>query len=112
MTAISQLKALTDIDGVDVSIGMLMFDVDEPSDVLDLVNRLTIRRRRGEEGEGKEGDDEPSRAYRRGEGGDSLTRKRSSSSFGGTDSVVSTGMRGCFPHHTWRALIDLNVIHE
>ncbi|KAL7517050.1 hypothetical protein ACHAWX_002005 [Stephanocyclus meneghinianus] len=39
LTAVSQLKALTDA-GVDVSVGKLMFDVDDPSDVRELASRL------------------------------------------------------------------------
>ena len=39
LTAVSQLKALTDA-GVDVSVGKLMFDVDDPSDVHELASRL------------------------------------------------------------------------
>ncbi|KAL7511143.1 hypothetical protein ACHAXN_008041 [Cyclotella atomus] len=40
LTAVSQLKALTDAC-VDISIGQLMFDIDEPEDVHLLVDRLT-----------------------------------------------------------------------
>lgn len=39
LTAVSQLKALTDT-GVDVTIGQLMFDIDEPDDVRQLATRL------------------------------------------------------------------------
>ncbi|KAL3795745.1 hypothetical protein HJC23_008232 [Cyclotella cryptica] len=39
LTAVSQLKALTDA-GVDISVGKLMFDVDDPSDVHELAARL------------------------------------------------------------------------
>jgi hypothetical protein len=106
----SQLKALTDMDDVGVSLGTLMYDVDEPSDVRDLVNRLTMRRKR-EEGNSDHAD-EPSRIEVGREGGDTLTRRSSSFCLGGYGSVVSTDMRGSFPHHTWRALIELNVIKE
>ena len=51
----SQLKALTD-RGVDVSVGSLMFDVDEPEDVRDLVARLTIGSRSRDEGGEEEGE--------------------------------------------------------
>ena len=40
LTAVSQLKALTDA-GIDVSIGRVMFDIDEPEDVHQLVKRLS-----------------------------------------------------------------------
>ncbi|KAL3773989.1 hypothetical protein HJC23_009719, partial [Cyclotella cryptica] len=39
LTAVSQLKALTDA-GVDIYVGKLMFDVDDPSDVHELAARL------------------------------------------------------------------------
>jgi hypothetical protein len=96
------------MDDVDVSIGTLMFDVDEPSDVRELVDRLTMRRKR----EGNNDNDEPSRRGDHGGGEDTLTRRSSSSYGGGIGSVVSAGMRGSFPHHTWRALIELNAIQE
>lgn len=40
LTAISQLKALTDA-GVNISIGKLMYDIDEPEDVHGLASRLS-----------------------------------------------------------------------
>ena len=40
LTAISQLKALSDA-GIDVSIGRLMYDIDEPEDVRSLAKRLS-----------------------------------------------------------------------
>lgn len=43
LTAMSQLKALTDA-GVDVSIGKLMFDVDDPHDVHQLAARLSKKK--------------------------------------------------------------------
>jgi glycosyltransferase A (GT-A) superfamily protein (DUF2064 family) len=46
LTAVSQLKALTDA-GVPVRIGRLMHDVDEPEDVQALVQRLNERPSRG-----------------------------------------------------------------
>ncbi|KAL3773436.1 hypothetical protein ACHAW5_006920 [Stephanodiscus triporus] len=96
LAALSQLKALTDCD-VNVSIGKLMFDVDEPADVRDLVARLI--RHRDREGGGRD-DPTPPR-----EGGDSLTMSSS-----GIDPVSSTGVRMSFPHHTWRMVTDLNVV--
>ena len=42
LTAVSQVKAMTDA-GVDVSLGKLMFDVDEPEDVHLLAERLTTK---------------------------------------------------------------------
>ncbi|EJK52597.1 hypothetical protein THAOC_28109 [Thalassiosira oceanica] len=40
LTAVSQLKALSD-SGIDVSIGRLMYDIDEPEDVSSLAKRLS-----------------------------------------------------------------------
>jgi hypothetical protein len=103
LAAMSQLKALTDL-GVDVSVGTLMFDVDEPADVRDLAARLIGSSR--DDGGGTEGgksDDLPPPGE--GGGGDSLTIPSA-----GIGSVVPTGARRCFPHHTWRALMDLNVV--
>jgi hypothetical protein len=99
LAAMSQLKALTD-RGVDVSVGSLMFDVDEPEDVRDLVARLTIGSRSRDEGGEEEGEIIAGRG-----GGDSLTRPSS-----GIDPAVTVVARRCFPRHTWRTLIDLNVI--
>ena len=39
LTAVSQMKALTD-NNVDVTLGKLMYDIDEPNDVKDLARRL------------------------------------------------------------------------
>ena len=44
LTAVSQLKALTDAE-VDVSIGQLMFDIDEPDDVRQLARRLAQKKK-------------------------------------------------------------------
>jgi glycosyltransferase A (GT-A) superfamily protein (DUF2064 family) len=43
LTAVSQIKALTDIEGVNVRLGRLMRDIDEPSDVKALCERLRLR---------------------------------------------------------------------
>ena len=44
LTAVSQLKALTDA-GVAVRLGRLMYDIDEPDDVHALVRRLSLEQR-------------------------------------------------------------------
>mmetsp|Transcript_14178 Transcript_14178/g.30587 ORF Transcript_14178/g.30587 Transcript_14178/m.30587 type:complete len:360 (-) Transcript_14178:83-1162(-) len=97
LTAVSQLKALTD-SGVGVSLGKLMYDVDEPGDVKELAVRLA----RLWDGENKtncsSGENQSE--------DDSLTRL----SFGiGTG--VSAGLSKSYPHHTRKALLDLNVMH-
>jgi glycosyltransferase A (GT-A) superfamily protein (DUF2064 family) len=43
LTAVSQIKALTDIEGVNVRLGRLMHDIDETSDVKALCERLRLR---------------------------------------------------------------------
>jgi glycosyltransferase A (GT-A) superfamily protein (DUF2064 family) len=43
LTAVSQIKALTDIEGVSVRLGRLMHDIDETSDVKALCERLRLR---------------------------------------------------------------------
>jgi glycosyltransferase A (GT-A) superfamily protein (DUF2064 family) len=49
LTAVSQIKALTDMEGVSVSVrlGRLMHDIDEPSDVKALCERLRLRQGEG-----------------------------------------------------------------
>jgi glycosyltransferase A (GT-A) superfamily protein (DUF2064 family) len=42
LTAVSQIKALTDIEGINVRLGRLMHDIDETSDVKALCERLRL----------------------------------------------------------------------
>ena len=49
LTAVSQIKALTDLK-ITVNLGRLMHDVDEPTDVMDLAERLLRQRRQQEDG--------------------------------------------------------------
>lgn len=93
LTAVSQLKALTDCR-VPVSVGKLMHDVDEPEDVQHLATRLAHARTDR---------NKHKRSVREIHTEDSLTRSSS-----GVDTSDATAS---YPHHTWRALIDLNVIH-
>ncbi|KAL7433412.1 hypothetical protein ACHAXH_005952 [Discostella pseudostelligera] len=95
LTAVSQLKALTD-SNVDVSIGKLMHDVDEPSDVHELVKRLhhycnyhtqTIK-------------------------SDGQTFDVLTSSSTGSRATVSIAEPQSFPRHTWKALADMNLIQK
>jgi hypothetical protein len=48
LTAVSQIKALTDIEGVNVRLGQCMHDIDETSDVKALCERLRLRPGDGE----------------------------------------------------------------
>jgi len=89
LTAVSQMKALTD-NNVDVSIGKLMFDIDEPNDVQDLAKRLV----------GSNDDD--SKIIEE-ETDDVLTSY--THGIGSTDNIQQS-----FPHHTKNQLIDLGII--
>lgn len=97
LTAVSQLKALTDC-GVGVSLGKLMYDVDEPGDVKELAARLASswdgeNKTICSSGESQSGDD-------------SLVRLSL-----GISTAVSAGISTNYPHHTRKALLDLNVMH-
>lgn len=91
LTAVSQLKALTD-SNVDVSIGRLMHDIDEPGDVKDLATRLIQTK-----------DDAMSKDL-----GSSFTSSKHKNS--DKDDVLVTSSAGAtsreqsYPHHTWKAL--------
>ncbi len=88
LTAVSQLKSLSDCC-IDISIGKMMHDVDEPDDVIRLAKRLINSR------ESNQVDDE-----------DDALRKISSS-IGFTMRDVDTS-NAC--QYTWKALFDLKVI--
>jgi len=96
LTAVSQLKALTDAK-VDVSIGNLMHDVDEPADVQELAIRLAHSRN-------DENRNTNSCSENKAEG---LLTNLSS----GISTIVSSDETKSFPHHTWKRLVDLNVIN-
>mmetsp|Transcript_34157 Transcript_34157/g.72782 ORF Transcript_34157/g.72782 Transcript_34157/m.72782 type:complete len:391 (-) Transcript_34157:126-1298(-) len=97
LTAVSQLKALTDC-GVQVSLGKLMYDVDEPADVKSLTMRLA--RSRGIENRTKD-------SFSAAQTDDSLSNLSS-----GISLVVSSSKTASYPHHTWKALLDLNAIQS
>lgn len=92
LTAVSQLKALSD-SNVDISIGKMMNDVDEPDDVIRLAKRLICSR------DGKRDDNI------------SQTKDDVLESF---SSGIGSTIRGADATHvcqyTWKALLDLNVI--
>jgi len=88
LTAVSQMKALTDID-VDVTLGKLMFDIDEPNDVKDLAMRLI--------------DNDDDSSIIKEDTDDVLTSWTH-------DMSPSVVIQQSFPHHTMKQLIDLNVI--
>ncbi len=91
LTAVSQLKALSDCN-VDISIGKMMNDVDEPDDVIRLAQRLICSRDSNQ-------DDKS-------EGKDDVLESLSSdigSAIRDTDAT-----KDC--QYTWKALLDLNVI--
>jgi len=97
LTAVSQLKALTD-SNVDVSLGRLMFDIDEPSDVQDLARRLvhsrSVKNRNNHSSSGNQAND-------------MLTNVAAGSSH-----VILKDTETSYPHLTWKRLLDLNVICE
>lgn len=95
LTAVSQLKALTD-SNVDVSIGKMMHDVDEPSDVHELVERLHHYR-----------NDHTQRNKSEGQTCDVLTSLST-----GSRATVSITEPQPFPRHTWKALVDMNLIQK
>lgn len=89
LTAVSQLKSLTD-SNIDVSIGRLMYDVDEPADVDELVVRLI----HSQSSKNKE-----ERLH------DALTTTSAGIT---TNSLFDAQNR--YPHHTLNALIKLGII--
>ena len=93
LTAISQIKALTD-NSIDVTLGKLMYDIDEPNDVKDLARRLI------------DDDDDDSNIIEK-DTDDVLTSYTHDIS--PTDNIQQS-----FPHHTKKQLIDLDIIqvHE
>ena len=90
-TAVSQMKALSD-NHVDVTIGKLMYDVDEPDDVKDLAKRLS------------DGCYMPNESLEQSD--DVLTNFAS-----GISNTHSTNISR-FPHYTFQQLKDLNCIQE
>lgn len=91
LTAVSQLKALSDCN-IDISIGKIMNDVDEPDDVIRLAKRLICSRGGGME------DEHDSQA-------DVLESLSSGIWSAGR---YANAANGC--EYTWRALLSLNVI--
>lgn len=102
LTAVSQLKALTDCN-VDVSIGTLMYDIDEPDDVQDLVTRL-VQLNNSNNHESSNISLYPIKSDQI---SDPLTRL----SAGIYDGVTTDHtIQPCLPYYTWRTLINLNLI--
>ena len=99
LTAVSQLKALTD-SNIDVSIGKMMHDVDEPSDVHHLVKRLLLLRYRNNDTQTNSSKQSETQIVC-----DTLT----SLSAGSSTSISITTPRP-FPRHTWKALADMNFV--
>ena len=95
LTAVSQLKALTDCN-VDVSIGTLMYDIDEPDDVHDLVKRLVQLNNRNSLS-----------PFKSDQINDPLTRLSAGITNGG---VTTEDIQPILPRYTWRTLINLNLI--
>ena len=89
LTAVSQLKALSD-SNIDISIGKLMNDIDEPSDILELCKRLIASRSETNNGN------------------DDLLSSLSS----GISHFVPQDATKNYPNNTWNRLVDLNVIRE
>ena len=95
-TALSQLKAITDL-GIDVKLGAVMHDIDEPDDVFELAKRL-CRDKSGPSGEGGS-DDRSNLAV------DVLTRTPP----GGED-AAEFDYDSCA--HTWSTLAGLGLIES
>ena len=98
LTAVSQLKALTD-SNVNVSIGKLMHDVDEPEDVEGLAMRLVHNANLGHE-------NKTSIANENIQNNDVLTEFSS----GVELSKSSASLNDC--RHTFKALQDLDIIQQ
>lgn len=96
LTAVSQLKALTDCN-VDVSIGTLMYDIDEPDDVHDLVTRLVKLNNSNNR----------LSSFTSGQISDPLTCLSAGITNGG---VTTEAIQPRLPRNTWKTLIDLNLI--
>ena len=90
LTAVSQLKALTD-SNCSVSMGRLMYDIDEPEDVKDLAMRLihaktdTVKN-------------------------NNANLNTSDNDILCTSSAEAITVGDSYPYHTRKALIDLNII--
>ncbi len=93
LTAVSQLKSLSDCC-IDISIGKMMNDVDEPDDVIRLAKRFISSRESNQDGSSQSKND---------------ALQSFSSSIGVTIGDVDTA-NAC--QYTWKALFDLNVITE
>ncbi|KAL9184155.1 hypothetical protein ACHAXT_002241 [Thalassiosira profunda] len=93
LTAVSQLKALTD-NGVDVSIGKLMYDIDEPADVQELAKRLAPHPNK-----------QSNIATEVQTAKDALATQSS-----GISTICPAGAQRSIPHHTRKALVDMNII--
>jgi glycosyltransferase A (GT-A) superfamily protein (DUF2064 family) len=95
LTAVSQLKALTDCN-VDVSIGTLMYDIDEPNDVHDLVTRLVQLNNSNTRLS-------PLKS-------DQISDPLTCLSAGINGGVTTEDIQPCLPRNTWKTLIELNLI--
>jgi len=95
LTAVSQLKALTDCN-VQVTLGKLMHDVDEPKDIKNLGIRLAFSRNDGIK---------KKKFIRERQIEDSLSTLSS-----GVGILVPTSMSETYPHHTWKLLNELGQI--
>jgi hypothetical protein len=91
LTAVSQLKALTDA-GVSVRLGPLMYDIDEPEDVQALCERLSGTSKEQEEEEEEEEEDCLSRP----------------SPLADSTSIATRGTSPC--RYTRQALVDLGLL--
>ena len=97
LTAVSQVKALTDCN-VQVTLGKLMYDVDEPEDVKSLISRLASSRN---------DINKNICSGRKSQTDDSLSNFSS-----GVGTFVATSISETYPHHTWKALTDLNLVQN
>ena len=93
-TAVSQLKSLSDCC-IDISIGKMMNDCDEPDDVIRLAKRLICSRDSNQDDDNRQSKDDVLESL--------------SSSIGSAIRDAETA-NAC--QYTWKALFDLNVITE
>ena len=107
LTALSQLKALTDQDDINVTIGTMRDDIDDKNDLVSLSNRLIASRL---------GSSSSRWIIGVGSGGDSNNSKGNNDFISGKKGVLERGPSGESPYipascsHTFEALVQLKVV--
>lgn len=103
LTALSQLKALTDAN-VNVRLGRLMEDVDDAEDVIKLAQRLCQLNSLDNETKGNNNNNTATNVL--------WTSSGLSSSRSLLPPTTTTGSSSCTCEHTWNALVSIGVIIE